>query len=86
MAAMPRPAHAAANSSSPADELNPFYKMARVITGPLIFLFILGDVLDAGVYAVVRKIASIVGGRDVGVVAGTVLLARCCQQIPLLSS
>jgi len=37
-------------------------KLARVITGPLLFLFILGDVLGAGVYALVGKIASSAGG------------------------
>ncbi len=37
-------------------------KLARVIGGPLLFLFILGDVLGAGVYALVGKIAGGVGG------------------------
>jgi len=37
-------------------------KLARVISGPLLFLFILGDVLGAGVYALVGKIAANVGG------------------------
>jgi len=37
-------------------------KLARVISGPLLFLFILGDVLGAGVYALVGKIAGNVGG------------------------
>jgi len=37
-------------------------RLARVIGGPLLFLFILGDVLGAGVYALVGKIAGEVGG------------------------
>ncbi|MBA3598698.1 MAG: amino acid permease [Methylibium sp.] len=37
-------------------------RLRRAITGPLLFLFILGDVLGAGVYALVGKIAGEVGG------------------------
>lgn len=37
-------------------------RLARVIGAPLLFLFILGDVLGAGVYALVGKIAGEVGG------------------------
>ncbi len=37
-------------------------KLACVISGPLLFLFILGDVLGAGVYVLVGKIAGNVGG------------------------
>lgn len=37
-------------------------KLARVISGPLLFLFILGDVLGAGVYVLVGKMAGSVGG------------------------
>ncbi len=37
-------------------------RLRRAITGPALFLFILGDVLGAGVYALVGKIASEVGG------------------------
>lgn len=37
-------------------------RLARVIGGPLLFLFILGDVLGAGVYALVGTIAGKVGG------------------------
>jgi amino acid transporter len=63
MAAMPTPVHEPANFSSPTpDELKPAGKLARVISGPLLFLFILGDVLGAGVYALVGKIAGNVGG------------------------
>ncbi|MBT2264345.1 APC family permease [Rhodococcus erythropolis] len=36
--------------------------LARAITGPLLFLFILGDVLGAGIYALVGVIAGEVGG------------------------
>lgn len=36
--------------------------LARTITGPLLFLFILGDVLGAGIYALVGKVAGRVGG------------------------
>lgn len=37
-------------------------KLARAITGPLLFLFILGDVLGAGVYALTGVLAQDVGG------------------------
>ena len=37
-------------------------RLRRAITGPALFLFILGDVLGAGVYALVGKIAVQVGG------------------------
>ncbi|WP_263144901.1 APC family permease [Pseudomonas sp. RIT-PI-AD] len=37
-------------------------KLRRAITGPLLFFFILGDVLGAGVYALVGKVAGEVGG------------------------
>jgi amino acid transporter len=40
----------------------PDTKLRRVITGPLLLLFILGDVLGAGVYALAGKIAGEVGG------------------------
>lgn len=36
--------------------------LARAITGPLLFVFILGDVLGAGIYALVGVIAGEVGG------------------------
>ncbi|UUE28823.1 APC family permease (plasmid) [Rhodococcus qingshengii] len=36
--------------------------LARAITGPLLFMFILGDVLGAGIYALVGVIAGEVGG------------------------
>lgn len=37
-------------------------KLARSITGPLLFLFILGDVLGAGVYALMGVLSDEVGG------------------------
>ncbi|TWI55074.1 amino acid transporter [Pseudomonas duriflava] len=37
-------------------------KLRRAITGPMLLLFILGDVLGAGVYALAGKIAGEVGG------------------------
>ena len=40
----------------------PASKLKQSITGPLLFLFILGDVLGAGIYALVGKVAGEVGG------------------------
>lgn len=37
-------------------------KLKKAITGPLLYLFILGDVLGAGIYALVGKVAGEVGG------------------------
>ncbi|MCP9274541.1 APC family permease [Mycolicibacterium arenosum] len=37
-------------------------KLSRRITGPLLFLFILGDVLGAGVYALMGELSNDVGG------------------------
>lgn len=37
-------------------------KLKRRITGPLLFLFILGDVLGAGIYALMGVLAEDVGG------------------------
>ena len=37
-------------------------KLKQVITGPLLFLFILGDVLGAGIYALMGVLAGEVGG------------------------
>ncbi|MBB2991669.1 amino acid transporter [Mycolicibacterium iranicum] len=37
-------------------------KLARRITGPLLFLFILGDVLGAGIYALMGELSGEVGG------------------------
>ncbi|MGK2867800.1 MAG: APC family permease [Mycobacterium sp.] len=41
---------------------NPDGKLQRKITGPLLFLFILGDVLGAGIYALMGVLAGEVGG------------------------
>jgi amino acid transporter len=46
------------DSPSPA----PATKLRRAITGPLLFLFILGDVLGAGIYALAGVLAIEVGG------------------------
>ncbi|MDO8337722.1 MAG: APC family permease [Microcella sp.] len=40
----------------------PATRLRRAITGPLLFLFILGDVLGAGIYALTGVLASEVGG------------------------
>jgi len=53
---------ASSSSTPPASAEAGAGKLARVIGGPLLFLFILGDVLGAGVYALVGKIAAGVGG------------------------
>ncbi|AZI56831.1 amino acid permease [Nakamurella antarctica] len=37
-------------------------KLKKAISGPLLYLFILGDVLGAGIYALVGKVAGEVGG------------------------
>ncbi|VVO76098.1 putative amino acid permease YhdG [Pseudomonas fluorescens] len=42
--------------------LTPKTSLRRAITGPMLFLFILGDVLGAGVYALAGTIAGEVGG------------------------
>lgn len=46
----------------PAAETGEGPALKRDITGPLLYLFILGDVLGAGIYALVGKIAGQVGG------------------------
>lgn len=54
---------AAIPSTTSASTLSqPAGKLARVISGPLLFLLILGGVLGAGVYVLVGKIADNVGG------------------------
>lgn len=40
--------------------------LARAITGPLLFMFILGDVLGAGIYALVGVIAGEKSGEPSG--------------------
>jgi APA family basic amino acid/polyamine antiporter len=49
------------SGSTPIDEAAPS-KLRRSITGPLLFLFILGDVLGAGIYALMGVLAGEVGG------------------------
>jgi len=44
----------------PADRIDT--RLHRAVTGPLLFLFILGDVLGAGVYALAGQVAAEVGG------------------------
>lgn len=44
------------------DEIYPKNALRRAITAPMLFLFILGDVLGAGVYALAGTIAGEVGG------------------------
>lgn len=51
-----------ANSHAASDSDAQQTRLRRAITGPALFLFILGDVLGAGVYALVGKIAGAVGG------------------------
>ncbi|HAF94256.1 MAG TPA: amino acid permease, partial [Pseudomonas sp.] len=51
-----------ANSHAASDSDAQQTRLRRAITGPALFLFILGDVLGAGVYALVGKIAGEVGG------------------------
>ncbi|MEX5721859.1 APC family permease [Geodermatophilus maliterrae] len=41
---------------------DPDTRLRRAVTGPLLYLFILGDVLGAGVYALVGEVAGQVGG------------------------
>lgn len=50
-------AHDSGTGAAPADG-----KLKRKITGPLLFLFILGDVLGAGIYALMGVLAGDVGG------------------------
>lgn len=44
------------------NELQPSGKLRRAITGPLLFAFIVGDVLGAGIYALMGVLAVEVGG------------------------
>src|SRR3954465_11452496 len=50
-------------------------KLKRNITGPLLFLFILGDVLGAGIYALMGVLAGEVGGALWAPLALALLLA-----------
>lgn len=51
-----------ATGTAPAGDLDGGTRLKRSVTGRLLFLFILGDVLGAGVYALVGVIATEVGG------------------------
>ncbi|WP_369257263.1 APC family permease [Geodermatophilus amargosae] len=51
-----------AGDTAPASADEPDTKLRRAVTGPLLYLFILGDVLGAGVYALVGEVAGEVGG------------------------
>src|SRR5690606_1863905 len=44
------------------DEGKTATRLRRAVTGPLLFLFILGDVLGAGVYALIGEMAGAAGG------------------------
>lgn len=48
--------------ASAAENTEPPTRLARAITGPLLFAFILGDVLGAGVYALMGVLSDKVGG------------------------
>ena len=47
-------------AAPPADRTDT--RLRRAVTGPLLFVFILGDVLGAGVYALAGQVAAEVGG------------------------
>lgn len=53
----------------------PATKLRRSITGPLLFLFILGDVLGAGVYALMGVLSEKVGGALWAPLLGALVLA-----------
>jgi amino acid transporter len=50
------------NESTCASQARSKVTLRRAVTGPMLFLFILGDVLGAGVYALAGTIAGEVGG------------------------
>ena len=57
--------HVPNNAATPTpagDTGKPVTRLHQAITGPLLFLFILGDVLGAGVYALMDVLAGKVGG------------------------
>jgi APA family basic amino acid/polyamine antiporter len=66
MASTTTPGQAAASTDS---------KLTRRITGPLLFLFILGDVLGAGIYALMGVLSGEVGGALWAPLALALLLA-----------
>lgn len=49
-------------SNAPAAAAENPTKLRRAVTGPLLYLFILGDVLGAGIYALVGEMAGAAGG------------------------
>ncbi|GHD51063.1 APC family permease [Mycetocola manganoxydans] len=53
---------AATSPQTPTTDDGPPTKLNRRITGPLLFLFILGDVLGAGIYALMGVLSENVGG------------------------
>ena len=54
---------------------DPDTRLRRAVTGPLLYLFILGDVLGAGVYALVGAVAGEVGGAIWVPLLGALVLA-----------
>lgn len=62
-------------SSDTIDTAGTQTKLARKITGPLLFLFILGDVLGAGIYALMGELSAEVGGVLWAPLAVALLLA-----------
>src|SRR3954470_21217834 len=51
-----------AERDTPGEDSAASSRLARRITGPLLFLFILGDVLGAGIYALMGVLSEKVGG------------------------
>jgi amino acid transporter len=56
------PSSAATTGPATTGDAEPDTKLRRAVTGKLLYLFILGDVLGAGVYALVGEVAGEVGG------------------------
>ncbi|HYO36773.1 MAG TPA: APC family permease [Geodermatophilus sp.] len=59
---MTEPSAAATTGPAATGDAEPGTKLRRAVTGRLLYLFILGDVLGAGVYALVGVVAGEVGG------------------------
>ena len=59
---MTEPSPAATTGPAATGDAEPDTKLHRAVTGKLLYLFILGDVLGAGVYALVGVVAGEVGG------------------------
>jgi APA family basic amino acid/polyamine antiporter len=64
-----------ASTKTTAHETDTDSKLTRRITGPLLFLFILGDVLGAGIYALMGVLSGEVGGALWAPLALALLLA-----------